>query len=284
MREQESFRQALESVDFFTQLIEEDLPDMPPTQSVRQKALERSLTYYQGFIDQRGDDRSLHAELTASRERVSKFLAELAEMEGFRPVWLLNNPNVVSDLGVDPEKRREIQRVFYAFEERQHELSRTARALGREQWRRQRADLAAAHQKEVLALLKPAQAHRLKQIHYQVGGPMAFREPEVVKALGLNPQQQAKIGALQVGGFGDHCEPGPPRGDDRTKPDPIRPDLLAQILTELTPAQQSKWMELTGPPFKGFGRGGPGRPGFGRPGAFGHRGGFGPPPGGGFGP
>src|SRR5205823_15016287 len=165
---------------------EEELPDMPPTQSIRQKALEGSLTYYQGFIDQRGDDRSLQAELTASRERVSTFLAELAEMEGFRPIRLLNDPNVLDDLKLDPQERREVQRLSGSFE-------RTARSLRGEDWRQQFKHLAAAHQKEVLALLTPGQARRLKQIHFQVGGPMALKDAEVIRALGLSQQQQTKI-------------------------------------------------------------------------------------------
>ena len=80
---EESFRQAREAVDFFTQLIEDELPEMPPhLQSLRQKALEASLAYYQGFIDQRHDDASVRDELAASRERVKKFLAELTTMQG----------------------------------------------------------------------------------------------------------------------------------------------------------------------------------------------------------
>src|SRR5262249_25013606 len=82
LRETESFRQARQAVDFFTQISEEKLGENADPQKVRRELLERALNYYQSFIEQRGDDPSLQAELAASYAKVANLLGDLgADLE-----------------------------------------------------------------------------------------------------------------------------------------------------------------------------------------------------------
>ena len=46
--------------------------------------------------------------------------------------------------------------------------------------------------------LAPAQLHRLREIAWQVWGPMAFSDPDVVAALKLTPQQREQVAATQT--------------------------------------------------------------------------------------
>ena len=56
---------------------------------------------------------------------------------------------------------------------------------------------ARANEAEVDAILTPSQRVRLRQIALQSEGPAAFREPEVVEALGLTPGQRERIRAIE---------------------------------------------------------------------------------------
>jgi serine/threonine protein kinase len=82
LRETESFRQARQAVDFFTQISEDKLGENADPQKVRRELLERALNYYQSFIEQRGDEPSLQAELAASYAKVANLLGDLgADLE-----------------------------------------------------------------------------------------------------------------------------------------------------------------------------------------------------------
>jgi eukaryotic-like serine/threonine-protein kinase len=78
----ESFRQARQAVDFFTQISEDKLGENADPQKVRRELLETALKYYQNFIEQRGDDPSLQAEMAASYAKVANLLGDLgADLE-----------------------------------------------------------------------------------------------------------------------------------------------------------------------------------------------------------
>ena len=101
---------------------------------------------------------------------------------------------------------------------------------------------------------------------------MAFRERDVVRALGLTPRQEARIKELQESSIARHCDQFSPKGpphEDWKSHEQERDNLLGQILRELTDEQQTRWKKLTGepfagppfpgPPFSGIGRGARGR-------------------------
>jgi serine/threonine-protein kinase len=68
---EKSFRRALRAVDdSFTQVSESHLFDEPGSQPLRKKLLEGALRYYLDFLDQRGDDPALRAEVARAYFRV----------------------------------------------------------------------------------------------------------------------------------------------------------------------------------------------------------------------
>ena len=78
------------------------------------------------------------------------------------------------------------------------------------------------HEAAIKRILTPSQFLRLGQIALQMRGLEAFREPEVVAALGLTPDQRAQINEIDGfsgGRFGPWSRPpadrgGPDRGRD----------------------------------------------------------------------
>jgi serine/threonine protein kinase len=74
---EDSFRQARRALDFLTQISDEKLADKPGLQTDRRELLQAALEYYQDFIEQRGDDPSLQADVAASYARIANILSEL---------------------------------------------------------------------------------------------------------------------------------------------------------------------------------------------------------------
>ena len=118
--------------------------------------------------------------------------------------------------------------------------------------------------------LKPEQLERVQQIGYQVAGPAAYSDPEVVKALDITKEQQEKLAAVRdefqkkqqelFAGGGEGVREG------MTK---LRDEQNAEIAKVLTKEQTEKFTTLKGKAFDtsalfGGGRGqggGKGRPG-----------------------
>jgi serine/threonine protein kinase len=105
----ESFRQARQAVDAFTELGEQELSSDPSLQALRRKFLETSLEYYQSFLRQRRDDPLVQAELAASSQRVERLIDDLAVVEGFAALPLLRFEAVQQELNVPAEHRRQIE-------------------------------------------------------------------------------------------------------------------------------------------------------------------------------
>ena len=106
---------------------------------------------------------------------------------------------------------------------------------------------ARANEAEVDAILTPSQRVRLRQIALQSEGPAAFREPEVVEALGLTPAQRERIRAIEDEAlFGQirEMQSGRPL-EDAGKP------AMERILAVLTAEQARRWNELAGEPIRG---------------------------------
>ncbi|HLJ92314.1 MAG TPA: PVC-type heme-binding CxxCH protein [Gemmataceae bacterium] len=106
----------------------------------------------------------------------------------------------------------------------------------------------------IQAVLKPEQGKRLQQITYQRQGIQALVSPEVVRALGLTSAQQAEIRKLtEANGAAPRRQFGGGFPDDsqRKKMEDARKATETKILQLLTAAQQAKWKELQGEPFRG---------------------------------
>lgn len=84
-RAEKNFRSALQAVDeMFTQVGVADLADIPQMEPVRRALTQRALTFYQGFLAERGDDPDLAYETGRAWVRVGyvrRLLGELDEAE-----------------------------------------------------------------------------------------------------------------------------------------------------------------------------------------------------------
>jgi hypothetical protein len=106
---------------------------------------------------------------------------------------------------------------------------------------------ARANEAEVDAILTPAQSVRLRQIALLSEGPAAFREPEVVEALGLTSGQREQIRAIEeelLFAQMREMRQGRPT-EDASKP------AVQRILAVLTADQRRRWKELAGEPIVG---------------------------------
>jgi hypothetical protein len=112
-----------------------------------------------------------------------------------------------------------------------------------------------ASQKALNELLTAEQARRLKQLGLQQRGPAVFQDPQVVKDLALTHEQHAGITkALQ--GFGPkwlaiiQAAKGNQQ-EMQKKIGELNRSLIADMVKGLTPPQQAKWQEMSGPAFAG---------------------------------
>jgi serine/threonine protein kinase len=281
---EKSFRQARQVVDFFTELTEEHLADRPELQGLRRKLLEVALEYYQEFIDQRGDDPSLRAELTASHLRVATILDEigsradaLAALERawqsqqrpgpgrppgpdfrgrgrFGPtraqqeLYLLAQKSVQEDLKLSEQQIRQAKQVG----DRRRQVFQKLRQVSPAEWRSTLEEL--GDPEKVLAeILKPEQGRRLWQIALQQRGPEGFGDPEVARALQLTPEQKERLRAV-------HEEAhravraaylSGMRPDGWKKAEEVWRGERERALQVLTDEQRSRWQDLAGEPFRG---------------------------------
>ena len=189
----ESFRQARQAVETFTQLAEQELADDPGLQTVRRKFLETALDYYESFLKQRRDDPAVQAELTATSSQVEKLIDDLAAVEGFAALPLLGDRHVQQELALGDTQREVIERELDEF----HRARREAReGSGSDEPAARPAELAdvlRSRQQKIARLLNASQMLRLKQIYWQQQGPFAFLTSEVATALALTPQQRSDI-------------------------------------------------------------------------------------------
>ncbi|HKB37426.1 MAG TPA: serine/threonine-protein kinase [Gemmataceae bacterium] len=263
-RAEESFRQARDAVDRFTQIAEAELGDNPAMQGVRRLLLEAALEYYQSFIKQRRDDPSIEAELKATHARVTRLLNELTTLQGPGPSMLLRHPGVHDDLRLSEQQRTTIRDLDERFASQRRETFGEFAKLSSEERRKRFVALALAHEKAYAEALTPAQVARLRQIDLQQRGAFAFLDTEVAKTLQLKREQRVKIRALLDGATFAMFEPrpregGPPPFGGTRIHDAWR-ETQTKMLDVLTPDQKKKWKEMTGESFQGEWRPGPPMP------------------------
>jgi hypothetical protein len=119
--------------------------------------------------------------------------------------------------------------------------------------------------KAVSDILDTTQQKRFKQLELQQqGGNALINNKEVAEALKITDEQKTKLQEIQQAGFQEIQNlPGRPDFQSGQQPDPAemqkwmtkmaeaRAGINAKMIATLTPAQQAKWKELTGEPFKG---------------------------------
>jgi len=251
-RAERNFDQARRAVDFFSQIAVE--MDRPEFSDVRREMLEESASYYQSFIDDRGDDPALDA----ARARNSKFLALYTTLdESLRAelrARLLTQESVQQELKMTPA---EITAALALTEEPR--FFRPAggggdggpsdlRTMTPEQRQQRFTQRGAEIEAGIAKILDPDRTERLRQIYRQVRGPLAFSEPDVARKLNLTRDQKIAIRNVLSQYRNARFGPGPRQGD---LAQPIERDTTDQILDKLDDTQRQVWSELTGPKFTG---------------------------------
>jgi serine/threonine protein kinase len=269
---EERFELARQAVDGMFKLCEEELADKPFLDGLRRRLLQDYfLVYYQELIDRSGDNTTAQTELSATRERVLDILYNLADLQGVGQYQLLIHHGVVEDLPhLSLEQRQQIRQLKTDMDKRRSQPS-IQRFWEDAKWMKNEAQ----------RILTADQRQRLREIDLQLKGVRAFEEPEVIEALHLDASQRDKIRAIQAqeftAAFGDcHSHPPgkpgelPPGGPPHLRPpkfvgepspfDGVQRQIEEEVLND---QQRRKWQELTGRPFRMYGKHRPG--GFGPP-------------------
>jgi len=129
-------------------------------------------------------------------------------------------------------------------------------------------------QKEVDAVLTPAQRVRLKQVAIQIQGTRALDSKEVQEALGITDEQKEKITKIREesrAGMRDLFQPGGNREEAQKKMEEARKATEEKLTAVLTDAQKTKYEQMKGKKFEFdrtqlFGGRGGNQPGGNRPG------------------
>ena len=185
-------------MDELIRVSEEELAHRPGMEGLRKRLLTSALAYYREFIEQRRSDPDAQAELRDTTRRVETILADLAVLRAAGELYLLAQPSALDDLRLDKGQRAKVadlsdragKRWMESFGDPAHRRPPVERV-------RIALEQARANEAEVDAILTPSQRVRLRQIALQSEGPAAFREPEVVEALGLKPGQRERIRAIE---------------------------------------------------------------------------------------
>lgn len=174
-----------------------------------------------------------------------------------RPLPLLVSESVQKEIELTDDQKAKVATVYEEFQAAVAKL-RSATTAGRDlselsyeqrtKWfegiRKTNDDF----EPKVKEILKPKQLERAQQIAYQVQGPLAFRNPDVIKALELTKDQQEKMEITNK----DYKDKIQALGVDTaafTKVIKLRDEQTAELAKVLTKEQTDKWMALMGKPF-----------------------------------
>jgi hypothetical protein len=272
---EQRFRLARRSADDMIQLAEVEMADNPALQNLRRQLLEIALIYYQELIELRGDDPESQAELAVTRDQVKRILSDLAVLQGAAHLFMLRHPDVLNDLKLQGEDRKRVSDLVYRLEKQHQDSSREFHKLAQEERQKHFVAMAQSNEAALAEVLTPVQTRRLRQIALQCQGPMAFRDPQVVAALKLSPDQRKQIRGVESIFFfekkdhdkKDHDRPGPPKGPkkgfdkgfggfdkgfggfDDKRFEERRNAAMRQISEVLTMDQNKQWQQMIGEPF-----------------------------------
>ena len=242
------FRLARRAVDELIRASEEELAHRPGMEGLRKRLLGSALAYYREFIAERRSDPDAQAELRDTTRRVETILADLAVLRAAGQLYLLVQPTALDDLRLDEGQRARVAELSARAAARWTDaFGDPARLPPPAERIRIGLEQARANEAEIDAILTPPQRLRLRQIALQSEGPAAFREPEVVEALGLTPAQRERIRAIEgetLFGQIREMQSGKPL-EDAGKP------AMGRILAVLTAEQARRWNELAGDPIRG---------------------------------
>ncbi|HUY34012.1 MAG TPA: protein kinase [Pirellulales bacterium] len=244
------FRQAKEAVDVLIEVSEEELADKPMLEPTRKRLLQTALAFYEDFIELREGDTTSQAGLAAEQERVRRILYELNVLHREMQAGLLERPLVLAELRLAEEQKPRLAELRRQWDEERGKLFADFDRLDTETRHRRFVELAERHEEALATVLAREQLDRLRQIAIQSQGLGAFKDPDVVAALGLTAKQRRDIREIEREAFVKwHARRDQHHGPDADAQWEKRNkrDAVAKALQLFSDVQLSRWRELTGP-------------------------------------
>lgn len=245
---------ARRAVDELCRVSEEELANRPGTELLQKRLLLSALSYYQEFLKERRDDSTAQAEILETTQRVVKILADLAVLRTASRFYLLCQPVVLDDLHLTPHQRSQIKELTARVGKEWMASIREIGLLPPSERGCRMVARARVNEADLNRILTLTQQTRLRQIGLQAEGASAFRDPEVVLALELTPEQRERIRVLEDEAAFWWMRPhgrGPSTGNFSSTAETREGSPNDRILPLLTQEQARKWRELTGPPVRG---------------------------------
>jgi serine/threonine protein kinase len=242
---EERLRLARRAVDDMLQFSEEELANAPHLRPLRQRLSEVTFDYYEELIELQQDNPAALAELSATRDRVARILADIAVLRGAGQIYLVCEPAVQDDLRLSPDQRNRVAEVKKRAEVSSQMIFRPNHRMTPAVRRDRIVAQARATEADLVTILSPDQMTRLKQISLQRQGLSAFHEPDVVSELKLTADQRDRIRTIE---FNSMVRPpgSPPRQPQQT----YRSAMRSVNTTVLAPDQRARWQKMVGEPFQ----------------------------------
>jgi serine/threonine-protein kinase len=163
-RAEESFLQARATVDqFFTDISENRLLDVPGLQPLREELLKSALAYYEDFAQQRADDRSVRAELGKTHYRIGLIVGRIGSkpksLESLSEAQAIQE-QVIEEGSAPAEAYADLANTHNAIGDLQLQMGNDRQALSRFQSAlKLREELVAGHPEDDQLRRKLANSH-----------------------------------------------------------------------------------------------------------------------------
>ena len=174
---------------------------------------------------------------------------KLVPEEGAVQVMLLRQKSVRDDLKLTADETKKI----YDFTLQQWKKAQSFGDLSPEERRQKFAELSKENERFLDEVLEPAERKRLNQITLQVAGLLWVTRPEIASELKLTDEQKAQAWQLQKKARREMQDViySDTRGDKNEKLRALRKTCRHRLMDLLTDAQEEKWKEMAGEPFRG---------------------------------
>jgi len=243
---EERLRLARRAVDDMLQFSEEELANAPQLRPLRQRLSEVTFDYYQELIELQQDNPAALAELSTTRDRVARILADLAVLRGAGHVYLLADPAVMDDLKLTAEQRAQVADLRKRAWDRSQAMLRSSYHQPPTVRRDRITADARSNEADITAVLTVEQFTRLRQIALQRQGLAAFHEPDIVSELKLTLEQRERIRTIELDTmFGPPGQPKMPKQSQQSHRWAMR-----RVNQVLTPDQRTRWQKMVGEPFQ----------------------------------
>ena len=255
---EERFQQAKRAVDVLIEVSEGELADNQWAQATRRRLLGIALGYYQDFVEQRRGDAAAQRELAAVQDRVEHILNDLRFLQREMHVGLLEHPAMPATLSLTNDQQSQLAALLKSRSAERDAVRQNESSLDEETRRGHKVKLTEKYDRALGGILSREQFERLKQLNIQSQGVFVFKEPEIVEALSISPQQSKDIRAIERDALAKLFAPrerGRGRGDfRRMPPNPeLMDEAVAQVVALLSADQARRWRELTGTIYPGAG-------------------------------